>query len=283
MNEFLELASRGRNAWWRYALSCAAAIVLATLVLMLASFGLMALHLLSRDIVAGLQHPTNAPIFFLGTAATFVALLTGLTASIAWLQRKRPSDVIGRWRWPLFLWGFGLWAVVQCVVTATDFLIAPRGFSLIASGGTAALAVFALIGLSVQTFAEEFMFRGYLTQGMLLAFKRPLPAAVVSGLLFGLLHIPNGLPQALNAIAFGIVCSLIAIRTGGIAFTFGLHLANNYFGAVAVVSSDDVFKGSPGILTQTTPQLLWWDTGVSALALLAVLWLVSRRRFFGVR
>ncbi len=132
----------------------------------------------------------------------------------------------------------------------------------------------------VQTFGEEFIFRGYLTQGFLLALKKPLPAAIASGLLFGSVHIPNGIPQALNATVFGIVCALIAIRTGGIALTFGLHLANNYFGAVVVVSGADVFKGSPGIITQTTPQLIWWDLCIAVAALAGALWLIFRRPYF---
>ena len=140
------------------------------------------------------------------------------------------------------------------------------------------LAAWALGGLLVQTFTEEFVFRGYLTQAILLALKKPLPAACISGLLFGAIHIPNGWPQALNAVCFGIVCALIAIRTGGIALTWGIHLANNYFGAVVVVSANDVFKGSPGLVIQNTPGLQWWDLGVSVLALAALPWLLSRLR-----
>ena len=274
MNEFLEFASAGKNSWWRYARAAVAAIVFAIIALVLVFLPLTMLHLLPPDVAVEMQHPKDAPIFFLGTAATFGALLAGLIVSIAIVQRKRPSDVIGRWRWRQFFFGLSIWTIVQCILTGIDFLIAPRGFSVTASGATATLAVFALFGLSIQSFAEEFVFRGYVTQGLLLATKRPVPAAIISGLLFGAVHIPNGLPQAANAVAFGIVCALIAIRTGGIAFTFGLHLVNNLFGAVAVVSTSDVFKGSPGILTQNTPQLLWWDVGSSILAFVALAWFV---------
>jgi len=84
----------------------------------------------------------------------------------------------------------------------------------------------------------------------------------------------------LNAVVFGIVCAMIAMRTGGLALTFGLHLANNYFGAVIVVSGNDVFRGSPGIITQTTPQLVWWDLCLGLLVLAGALWLIFRRPYF---
>ena len=93
------------------------------------------------------------------------------------------------------------------------------------------------------------------------------------------MHIPNGLPQAINAVWFGIVCAYLAIRTAGIALTFGIHLANNYFGAIVLVSAGDVFKGLPGLFVQNTPQLAWWDLALSILALAALPWVL---RTFGV-
>jgi hypothetical protein len=81
----------------------------------------------------------------------------------------------------------------------------------------------------------------------------------------------------MNATVVGVVTALIAIRTGGIAFTYGLHLINNLFGAVVVVSSSDVFKGSPGLITQTTPNLMWWDVGSGAVMLALVAWLILSR------
>ena len=48
------------------------------------------------------------------------------------------------------------------------------------------------------------------------------------------------------------------------------------FGAVVLISSGDAFRGSPGILTQNTPQLMWWDTAVGAVGLVLVAVWVSR-------
>jgi membrane protease YdiL (CAAX protease family) len=172
--------------------------------------------------------------------------------------------------------GFGLWGVVLIVTTLLDVVIAPKGFHVAATAQTPVLALAAGAALLVQTFTEEFIFRGYATQGLLLAVRRLVPTAILSGLLFGALHIPNGAPQAANSVVFGIVLSVIAIRTGGIAFTFGLHLANNLFGAVVVASSGDAFHGAPALFSQNTPQLMWSDTAVSALALVAVAFVVLR-------
>jgi len=108
------------------------------------------------------------------------------------------------------------------------------------------------------------------TPAWVVAFRRPLPAALLSGLILGAVHIPNGAPQAASATVFGVLLALIAIRTRGIAFTTGLHLVNNLFGAVVVVSAGDVFRGSPGLISQNTPHLMWWDMAVGSVLLLVV-------------
>jgi membrane protease YdiL (CAAX protease family) len=209
--------------------------------------------------------------FFTGMLLIYGAVAAGLTIAITLVQHKQFGDVIGSRNWALVFRGACIWALAQLAITLIDLHIAPRGFSNTLTGETMTRAIFAFPALAVQTFAEEFVFRGYVTQGILLATRRPLLVAALSGLLFRALHIWNGLPQAAGAVVFGIVSSLIAIRTGGIAFTFGLHLVNNYLGAVAVVSAGDVFKGSPGVILQNTLQLMWWEVSLTTMALATTL------------
>ncbi len=276
MTTYLEFAGRGKNAWWRYA-ACVIAACIATVAIFAAVLlPLSITHVLPANFAEEIQQPTNPVVFFGVVALTFGSLLAGFALAIRLIHRKRIGDVIGSWNWTAFFQGACIWAVVTCVATFIDFLIAPHSFSLSVGSKTAVLAIVAFGGLSIQTFCEEFVFRGYITQGILLATKRPVLAAVLSGSLFGALHIWNGAPQAVGALFFGIVCSLIAIRTGSIAFTFGVHFVNNYVGAVAVVSAGDIFKNSPGVLLQNAPQLMWWDIGVTVVGLIAVLMLVRR-------
>jgi membrane protease YdiL (CAAX protease family) len=274
---YLDHAQRGANAWWRYLLAPTLGVIL-TIAFGAAVIALGELaHILPADMAEQIQHPDRPAMFFGVTATIFGLLVLGFALAIRWVHHKRARDLLGAWSWRGYGWGFAAWAVVVVVTALLDFAIAPTGFKVTAGPQVGVLAVMALAGLAIQTFAEEFVFRGYITQGLVLAIKRPLPAAVVSGLIFGAVHIPNGLPQAVSATVFGVVLALIAIRTGGIAFGCGLHLANNLFAAIVLVSGGDVFKGSPGLFTQDTPHLMWWDVGVSSLALILVAYLAVRR------
>jgi membrane protease YdiL (CAAX protease family) len=278
VTNYLSYAGRGANAGWRYVVGSVLALVMTLVLVVAIVVPLQLAHRWPSDLAARLQD-TGRPVgFFLLNGAVFALVLAGFVLAIRWVHRKTVKDVVGRWTWRAFGVGFGLWCVALVVTALIDLAVAPAGFSVTANRQTPQLALAAFIGLAAQTFTEEFVFRGYLTQGLLLATRRAAPAAVVSGLLFGALHIPNGLPQAANAVVFGVVLALIAIRTGGIALTFGLHLANNLFAAVVLVSKGDAFHGAPGVFAQNTPQLMWWDAGVGALALVVVAVAVARSR-----
>jgi uncharacterized protein len=275
---YLDYASRDVNSAWRYGLTLvlgpAIAMISGGIVLLILDLA----HLVPAGLADKVTHPENTMVFFAANGLIFASLLVGYQLAIRLLHRKRFGDIIGVWRWRKFGTGLGLWLAILIVVTLIDFALAPRGFHLSGRGLDLPILATVIAALAVQTFTEEFVFRGYLTQGLLLAIKRPFAASVISGLVFGALHIPNGWPQAANAVVFGIVLSLIAIRTGGIAFSFGLHLINNLFGAVVVVSANDVFKGTPALITQNTPHLVWWDMALASLALAVVWGLVTRHK-----
>jgi hypothetical protein len=69
----------------------------------------------------------------------------------------------------------------------------------------------------------------------------------------------------------------MAIRTGGLALGWGLHLANNLFGGIVVVSTGDVFKGAHGLFQQSTPGLDVFDFVFAVAALLLGAWFLLRR------
>ena len=161
--------------------------------------------------------------------AVLVAVLAVHRERIGWLSsvvaRLRPG-LLGRF----FVVAFGL----VVVFFGATFLVPPVGFGDVdvPSGGRL-LALFAVILLTtpLQAAAEEYGFRGYLTQALCSWFARPrvgtVVAAVVTAFLFALAHGVQDAWLFSDRFLFGLVASWLAWRTGGLEAAIALHVANN--------------------------------------------------------
>jgi membrane protease YdiL (CAAX protease family) len=256
--------------------------ILAALVLFAAlglglGVGLTLAHVLQPALLRALQDPRQTVPYFATVGIAFGLLLLGFWAASRLVQGKRFGDLLGRWRWSLVALGFGVWLVVLVLGALADLLIRPAGFTFSADARTPLFVLTVAPALALQTFTEEVVFRGVVTQGLARAFRRPWAVCLVSGLVFGAAHIPNGPLQAASATVFGVVLAIMALETGGLALGWGLHLANNLFGGIVVVSSSDVFNGAHGLFRQDTPGLNGFDFAFSVAALLLAAWFMLRR------
>ncbi|MDX6496661.1 MAG: protease family protein [Gaiellales bacterium] len=80
--------------------------------------------------------------------------------------------------------------------------------------------------------AEEFFFRGFL-YGSLRTSLGTAPAAVIAGLVFGLVHATTGIAAVPPLIILGIVFCLLYEKTGSIYPCIALHALNNAFAYAA--------------------------------------------------
>lgn len=141
----------------------------------------------------------------------------------------------------------------------------------------------ALVGVLVQTGAEELVFRGYVQGQIAARFSRPLVWMGVPTVLFGLAHFS---PQAMGANTwlvvmatglFGLIASDLTARTGSLGLAWGLHFANNVL-AILILSVTGTLDGLAllrpvgGALAEATlrPLLL------SDMALMGLVWLACR-------
>ena len=98
------------------------------------------------------------------------------------------------------------------------------------------LLVVILLTTPLQAAAEEVGFRGYLSQAVASWVARPvvgaLLAGAVSAVLFALAHGLQDPWLFTDRLAFGLVASWLAWRTGGLEAPIALHIANNVVGLV---------------------------------------------------
>lgn len=142
---------------------------------------------------------------------------------------------------------------------------------------------FALLALIIQVSAEEILFRGYIMAQLVHSTRSRLLGAVISSLVFGLLHFnaADGLGAAAFHIfwtfLFGLVAADLTFRSGTLGPAIALHFVNN--AAATLLSPVDGMLSGFGLYVQTVDRgdLLMDPMIISfELLMLLVSWLVAR-------
>jgi membrane protease YdiL (CAAX protease family) len=93
------------------------------------------------------------------------------------------------------------------------------------------LLLVVLLTTPLQSAAEEYVFRGYLSQAIAGWIGRPqagaIVAAVVTAALFSAAHAPPDVPTFLDRFAFGLAASAVVWLTGGLEAAIVMHAVNN--------------------------------------------------------
>lgn len=217
--------------------------------------------------------------------ATFGGMALGPMAAARLVHRRRAGTLFGpRVR------------VLRDFVTAAAIVFALLGLSLLfwslrydavphlSLGAWLAFLPLTLLGLLVQTGAEEVLFRGYLQGQIAARFRSPLLWLVLPSLVFGLVHIDperageNTWLVVAAAGIFGLVAADLTARTGSIGAAWGFHFANNTF-AIAILSTDGTITGLARYLTPYTIADLDGSAFlvVADIALMLLAWALVRR------
>jgi uncharacterized protein len=133
-----------------------------------------------------------------------------------------------------------------------------------------------LLTTPLQSAAEEYFFRGYLSQAIAGWIRSPrvgaVVAAVVSAALFSAAHAPGDLPTFLDRFGFGLAASATVSLTGGLEAAIVLHAVNNVLvfllaGFLGQGLTDDSASG-PGLVF----------LAIDLLSMAGYVWLVARAR-----
>jgi membrane protease YdiL (CAAX protease family) len=274
------LAMRTRDwAWWRPLLG----LLLISVVWFVAA-----------TLVVGVTLLTGvAPdLAFLDLADPAVLLVTNLTLIVgipavwlAWavahgLRTGWSSSVLARLRWrlmpPLTLLAAGTLGVGIVLSVFAGLALGDQKITgPVPSFGWLLLVV--LLTTPLQSAAEEYLFRGYLSQTIAGWIRHPragpVVAAVLTAALFSALHAPGDVPTFLDRFAFGLAASAVVWLTGGLEAAIVHHAINNVLVFVLAGALGE------GVATEEVPQ----GTGalyllVSVLSLGAYVAIVARHR-----
>jgi len=146
------------------------------------------------------------------------------------------------------------------------------------------LAIISFLLIPIQTTCEELLFRGYIMQGLKLRSKSNQLAILVSGIMFGMVHIGNpeiaviGYHIIVYYIAVGIFLGLISFFDDGMELAIGYHAANNLFAALFITTNWQVFQTDAVFIDFSSPSV-GWDTIIGILIILPLLFIIFKRKY----
>lgn len=187
--------------------------------------------------------------------------------------------------WNRVLFSFGLWAVISTLLTMAAYFSAPENFvinfELIPFFSFLLLAI---ILIPLQTSFEEYLFRGYLMQGLGVVTNSRLIPFITSSVLFGLMHIANpevgkmGMVIMIYYIGTGFFLGILTLMDEGLELALGFHAANNLIGALLVTADWTAFQTN-SILKDISEPAAGFDVVIPVFVIFPILLFLFSKKY----
>ena len=304
---FIEQAYRYLHDAWRYIVG----FIVIFIVWQLGSIPLLAgviFKLLAEGgDITSLQEDPNQVMGVLDSNLTlFLMLLSfaiGLLAIYLWVKfvHKQGMTPLTTTRkkidWGRFWFGFGLIAIFTIGTTLLDyFYLNPESYELqFKLTPFLILVIIAIIMVPLQTSFEEYLFRGYLMQGLGVITKTRWVPLLATSVIFGGLHYFNPEVDKMGDIIMvfyigtGLLLGIMTLMDEGMELALGFHAGNNLIAALLVTADWTAFK-THSILKDVSDPTAGFDVLVPVLIIYPVFlalmawkykWTGWREKLFG--
>ncbi|WP_109434910.1 MULTISPECIES: CPBP family intramembrane glutamic endopeptidase [Aquimarina] len=240
---YITQGRQGKLGMWKY-------LPIPIVFMGLMGFNYLAIKLMGIDIASIMEKEILAKgknRFFAENMAFFVVLLGGLFFWVRYVhQQSLLSLTTSRKKvdWGRIFFIFILMASFIIISTLIVYFVTPENYEInFKPIPFLILTAIALILVPIQTSFEEYFFRGYLMQGLGLAFRNKWMPLFLTSILFGVMHIANpevdkiGPILMIYYIGTGLFLGIITLMDEGIELALGFHAANNLV-TVLLVTAD---------------------------------------------
>lgn len=257
---YISQAYKSLHEWWRYVIG---------IIIVLTGFGVFSLpHMIAISIkslkgevdlerlaqndvnyILGLFEPNLNLVFML---LPFLGGLILLFVAVKFLHKQSwVSLTTSRERidWRRVWFSFVLWGVVSSSMIGLGYLLEPENFEInFKLTPFLILLVLAVLLIPIQTSCEEYLFRGYLMQGIGVVSKRKWVPLIITSLIFGLMHLSNPEVDKLGSVVMvyyigtGLFLGILTLMDEGMELAIGFHAANNLFTALLVTADWTAFQ-----------------------------------------
>ena len=281
---YIQQAYTGKLGKWKY-------LVIPTLF-----FGLMALNFLAMvvldldvDKIIKNEIATKGASRFL--IESLVPFAVGLVALLLWTKFVHNQTITSLTTsrknidWKRVFFVFILWGLITTAFLVIDYYASPESYQWnFDLNKFLVLAVIAILLIPLQTSFEEYLFRGYLMQGLGIATKNRWFPLITTSVIFGMLHIANpevsklGYEILIYYIGTGFFLGILTLMDEGLELALGFHAANNLITALLVTADWTVFQ-TDSILIDTSEPALGADVYVPIFVIFPILLFIFSKKY----
>lgn len=219
--------------------------------------------------------------FAVGLLALFLVVKYIHNQSITSLTTSRPNIDWGRFWFAFIVWGaFTIGSIlIMFVLEPENYTINfdPIPFII--------LCIISIIFIPLQTSFEEYLFRGYMMQGLGLLAKNKWVPLVFTSTMFGVLHFANPEVEKLGQVLLthylgtGFLLGIITLMDEGLELALGFHAANNLFGALLMTADWTAFQTNSIFKDIADPELTSAEFIVPLLVIYPIILFVFARKY----
>jgi membrane protease YdiL (CAAX protease family) len=237
--------------WWRYAVGLL--IVVLAVIIGQIPFTIAVLYkaMQNGDDLFGMDESTmmsilepNVNLFLM--LLSFAVGLVGVFLAVKFLHKQTIRSLTtsrAKIDWSRIWFAFIFWGIISSGFIFVDYFMSPEDYVYnFKPVPFLILCVIAIVLIPFQTSFEEYLFRGYLMQGIGVVTKYKWIPLVTTSVIFGLLHIANPEVEQLGYVIMvyyvgtGLFLGIITLMDEGMELALGFHAANNLFTALLVTA-----------------------------------------------
>ena len=254
---YIKQAFKNKHDWWLYL----AGLVLIVIAVILGQIP-HTVALIAKALQLGLELEeldpnkmmqlleSNLNLFLM--LLSFAVGLLGLFIVVKYLHKQSIKSLTtsrSKIDWKRFWFAFLFWGFISVIMIMIDYRTSPENYVFnFELKPFLILVAIAVVLVPLQTSFEEYLFRGYLMQGIGVICKNKWVPLIVTSVLFGMLHIANpeidklGYILLVHYIGTGFFLGIITLMDEGLELALGFHAANNLFTALLVTADWTAFQ-----------------------------------------
>ena len=272
---YIENVLKVKNDWWRYFIGCCVVFIatqigsIPFIIAIFSKVGVEGSSQIDQSTMMTVLGDSNLTLFYF--LIPFLFGLLGLFIVVKFIHKQTLLSLTTSRKkidfskiWVSFL--------VACLIvlfwTLTAYLISPEDYLFnFKLKPFLILAIISILLIPVQTSMEEYLFRGYLMQGIGAIVKNKWIPLLITSLLFGFLHYWNPEIDKLGNLSIifyvltGLFLGVITLMDKGMELAIGFHAGNNVFLSLLVTADWTVFQtnsilkdlGEPDLTSMLVP------------------------------